>query len=128
MNILRLSRISLLVVFALAGIAQTAKRPLNHRDYDPWRAIQGQTLSHDGKFLAYSLFPEEGDGEVVVRDLATGKEARENAGAVPPAPDTQNFEAPAEGNAGGGRTVRLGFTADGKFLISTAFAKKADMD
>ena len=80
MNTLRLSRISLLVVFALAGIAQTAKRPLNHRDYDPWRAISGQVLSHDGKFLAYSLFPEEGDGEVVVKNLATGKEVRESAG------------------------------------------------
>src|ERR1700676_4005877 len=90
MNKLRLSRISLLVVFALAGIAQTAKRPLNHRDYDPWRAISGQALSHDGKFLAYSLFPEEGDGEVVVRDLASGKELRESAGSLPPAPDTQN--------------------------------------
>ena len=127
MNTLRLSRISLLVVFALAGIAQTAKRPLNHRDYDPWRAIQGQVLSHDGKFLAYSLFPEEGDGEIVVRDLASGKEVRESAGSLPPAPDTQNFEAPAEGPATG-RSVRLAFTADGKFLISTAFAKKADTD
>jgi dipeptidyl aminopeptidase/acylaminoacyl peptidase len=128
MNTLRLSRISLLVVFALAGIAQTAKRPLNHRDYDPWRAISGQTLSHDGKFLAYSLFPEDGDGEVVVRDLASGKELRESAGSLPPAPDTQNFEAPAEGPVGAARGVRLAFTADGKFLISTAFAKKADTD
>jgi dipeptidyl aminopeptidase/acylaminoacyl peptidase len=122
-------RISLILVLALAGIAQTpAKRPLHHRDYDPWRAIQGQVLSHDGKFLAYSLFPEEGDGEIVVRNLATGKEARENAGAVPPAPDTQNFEAPAEAAGGGGRGARLAFTADGKFMISTAFAKKADTD
>ena len=128
MHTLRTARVSLLFVLALAGIAQTAKRPLNHRDYDPWRAIQGQVLSHDGKFLAYSLFPEEGDGEIVVRNLATGKEARENAGSLPPAPDTQNFEAPAEGPGGAGRSVRLAFTADGKFLISTAFAKKADTD
>lgn len=128
MPTLRTARVSLLFVLALAGIAQTAKRPLNHRDYDPWRAIQGQVLSHDGKFLAYSLFPEEGDGEIVVRNLSTGKEARENAGSLPPAPDTQNFEAPAEGPGGAGRSVRLAFTADGKFLISTAFAKKADTD
>src|ERR1700691_6418666 len=112
MPTLRLSRISLLVVFGLAGIAQTtAKRPLNHRDYDPWRTIQGQVLSHDGKFLAYSLFPEEGDGEVVVRNLATGKEARENAGAVPPAPEAQNAEGPEEGPGGVGRGVQLAFTA-----------------
>ena len=90
MYTLRLSRFLLVLVFALAGIAQTtAKRPLHHKDYDGWRAIQGQTLSHDGKFLAYSLFPEEGDGEIVVRNLATGKESRESAGALPPAPDTR---------------------------------------
>jgi dipeptidyl aminopeptidase/acylaminoacyl peptidase len=129
MHTLRLSRVLILLGFALVGIAQTpAKRPMHHRDYDPWKAISGQVLSRDGKFLAYSLFPEEGDGQIVVRNLATGKEARENAGALPPAPDTQNFEAPAEGAGGGGRGARLGFTADGKFLISTAFAKKADTD
>src|SRR5271154_4794168 len=129
MHTTRLSRISLLLVFALAGLAQTpAKRPLHHRDYDPWKAISGQVLSRDGKYLAYSLFPEEGDGEVVVRNLATGKESRESAGSLPPAPDTQNFEAPAEAAGGGGRGARLAFTSDGKFLISTAFAKKADTD
>jgi dipeptidyl aminopeptidase/acylaminoacyl peptidase len=129
MNTLRLSRVLLILGFALAGIAQTpAKRPLHHRDYDPWKAISGQVLSHDGKFLAYSLFPEEGDGEIVVRNLATGKESRESAGSLPPAPDTQNFEAPAEAAGGGGRGARLAFTADGKFLISTSFAKKADTD
>src|SRR5271170_322297 len=89
--------ISLAAFGPLAAFGQpAAKRPLHHRDYDAWRTIQGQILSGDGKFLAYSIFPEEGDGEIVVRNLATGKELRENAGAVPPAPDTQNFEAPAE--------------------------------
>src|SRR5947209_237645 len=80
---------------ALAATAQTgAKRPLHHRDYDTWRAIQSQVLSRDGKFLAYALFPQEGDGEVVIRDLITGKEFRQNAGSVPPAPETQSFEVP----------------------------------
>ena len=75
-----------LFAIAVAAIAQsTAKRPLNHRDYDSWRTIQSQVLSRDGKFLAYTLFPEEGDGQLVVRNLATGKEVRENAGTPPPA-------------------------------------------
>lgn len=129
MHTLRLSRLLLILVFTLAGIAQTpAKRPLHHRDYDPWKTISGQVLSRDGHFLAYSLFPEEGDGEIVVRNLTTGKEVRDSAGSLPLAPDTQNFEAPAEAAGGGGRGARLAFTADGKYLISTAFAKKADTD
>ena len=35
----------------------SAKRPLAHSDYDSWRAIQGQSLSRDGKFVAYALVP-----------------------------------------------------------------------
>ena len=52
-----------LFAVAVAAIAQSAaKRPLNHRDYDSWRTIQGQVLSRDGKFLAYTMFPQDGDG------------------------------------------------------------------
>src|ERR1035438_9360404 len=47
------------------SFAQT-QRPLNHGDYDGWRSIVGQRLSADGKFLVYGLFPQEGDGEVVI--------------------------------------------------------------
>ena len=66
------------------------KRPLNHGDYDGWRSIAGQRLSNDGKFLVYGLFPQEGDGEVVIRNLVTGKEQREPGGARPaPAPATE---------------------------------------
>ncbi|MEI9975155.1 MAG: hypothetical protein WDO73_25735 [Ignavibacteriota bacterium] len=65
------------------SFAQTAKRPLTHKDYDSWRTIAGQHLSSDGKFLAYAMFPEEGDGEVVIRDLVTGKDTHFPAGARP---------------------------------------------
>ncbi len=129
MHVPKLSRIALAAALSLAAFAQTAaKRPMNHRDYDPWNTITGQALSRDGKFLAYSVFPEEGDGQIVVRNLATGKEVRENAGALPPAPDAQNAEAPAEGPGSPARNAKLAFTADGKFLISSAFPKKADTD
>src|SRR5580658_2849344 len=78
------------------ALAQTAKRPINHHDYDTWRTISGQRLSNDGKFLAYGLFPEEGDGEVVTRNLVTGQETRIPAGARPvaPAAATEEEEAP----------------------------------
>jgi len=73
-----------------------SKRPLNHGDYDGWRSIVGQRLSNDGKFLVYGLFPQEGDGEVVIRNLVTGKEQREPAGVRPaPTPPTPGEEGPA---------------------------------
>ncbi|MGH9852436.1 MAG: hypothetical protein ACREBD_21575, partial [Blastocatellia bacterium] len=52
----------------------TAKRPLTHQDYDSWRSIQGQSISRDGKFVAYAAIPQDGDGEIVARNVATGAE------------------------------------------------------
>src|SRR2546426_4948545 len=71
-----------------SGYAQqaAAKRPLTHNDYDSWRAIQGQLLSRDGKFVAYALVPQDGDGEVVVRNLASGVEWRALRRAAPANP------------------------------------------
>src|ERR1019366_5735562 len=40
------------------AFAQTAKRPLNHKDYDGWHTIIGQRLSNDGKVLAYGRSEE----------------------------------------------------------------------
>ena len=60
------------LVFSLALLqAQTSKqRPLTHADFDAFRSISGQKISPDGKYVAYAWFPQEGDGEVIVRDLA----------------------------------------------------------
>src|SRR3977135_2050722 len=78
-----LCAVVLLVSTAFAQQASTTKRRLTHNDYDSWRAIQGQSLSRDGKFVAYALVPQDGDGEVVVRNLATGVEWRAPRGAAP---------------------------------------------
>src|SRR5512146_2720528 len=43
--------------------AATAKRPLAHTDYDTWRTISLQQLTRDGKFLGYTLNPQDADGE-----------------------------------------------------------------
>ena len=48
------------------------KRPLTHQDYDSWRSIQAQQISRDGRFVAYAFMPEDGDGEVVVRNVESG--------------------------------------------------------
>ena len=110
---------------ALVFSAPTGKRPINHRDYDRWRTISSQILSADGKFLAYSQFPEEGDGEVIVQNLSTGKETRETAGALPPAPDPSTAEEPAAAGPPTPRGVRLSFTADNHYLVSSTYPSKA---
>src|SRR6516162_3729559 len=93
------------------------KRPITHADYDSWRSIQGQQLSRDGKFLAYTLVPQEGDGEQVVRNLNTGVEWRYNVGSRS-APSDRPPAAAAPTRRGGAtapvQTTGTGFSPDGR--------------
>jgi dipeptidyl aminopeptidase/acylaminoacyl peptidase len=115
--------------FGPATRAQKAssKRPLTHQDYDGWRSIQGQTISRDGKFIAYALVPQDGDGEVVVRNLATGVEWRYGRGWRPPAVPAGDDEAPAGPAIVAGRLTRASFTADSRFAAFTIEPNKDDV-
>jgi dipeptidyl aminopeptidase/acylaminoacyl peptidase len=112
------------VLLAAASFAQTARRPLNHKDYDGWRTIAAQRLSADGKFLAYAVFPQEGDGEVVIRNLRTGQDARFAAGARPqPAAGSTDEGAPPEA-----RVTTIALSADSRYAVFSTFPPKADSD
>jgi hypothetical protein len=66
--------------------AATTRRPLTHLDYDSWRSIQAPQISRDGKFIAYVFQPQDGDGDIVVRNLANENEWRAPRGYRPPTP------------------------------------------
>jgi hypothetical protein len=70
--------------------------------------------------------PQEGDGELIVRDLKTGQERRENVGALPPPPIPTDEELPDEPPAP--RSVRIVMTADSRFLVATTFPSRAATD
>ncbi|HEX5084835.1 MAG TPA: hypothetical protein VFY40_22555, partial [Blastocatellia bacterium] len=115
--------------YGAAAKAQKAspKRPLTHQDYDGWRSIQGQTISRDGRFIAYALIPQDGDGEVVVRNLATGIEWRYGRGWRPPAAPPSGGGAPAGAALAAGRLTRVSFTADSRFAAFTIEPNKDDV-
>jgi len=125
-----------LVLSNLTPAQQPAgKRPLQHSDYDSWRSIQGQQLSRDGKFLAYALVPQEGDGEVVVRNLATGTEWRHPRGSrqAPPTLEAGELATPAptvRGQRPGQLPSSAGlfFTADTRFVVFQIAPAKAEID
>lgn len=48
------------------------KKPLDPSVYDGWENIGEKLLSPDGKYLVYTVNPQEGDGRLVIR--ATGSE------------------------------------------------------
>lgn len=100
------------------------KRPITHADFDAWRSIATPVLSRDGKWLVYSVQPQDGDGELVLRELATGKERRETVGILPPpqtTPNEENPDAPSEP-----RAIRVVFSSDSQYLVASTFASKAD--
>ena len=69
--------VAAVIILQWSLTAQTpgaAKRPLTYDVVDYWRSIQGTRLSHDGQWLAYSLTSQGEDGELVVRNLKSGRE------------------------------------------------------
>src|SRR5882757_8607805 len=112
-------------VLLIAGSLFAAdKRPLTHADYDSWRHIQNQQLSNDGRYLAYALFPQQGNGEMVVRELATGKETRQPLGELPP-PPPPNYAIPQpEDEPPPSVGVAVKFSSDSRTLVFTTFAPR----
>jgi dipeptidyl aminopeptidase/acylaminoacyl peptidase len=117
-----------ILAFTLTALAQT-KRPFTHQDFDAWKSIQAQQLSRDGKWVAYALMPQDGDGEIIVRNIASGTEWKTKRGYRPPQPPPDPSEpgpAPALGQAL--RTLRPVFTADSRFLLFTIEPTKAELN
>src|ERR1044071_2550267 len=121
-----------LALFATMLSAQQtapAKRPITHQDYDSWRSITASQVSRDGKFVAYAYMPQDGDGEIVVRNIATGADWRAPRGYRPPVPPPDdpgtNF---AEFQAEQARLVRPVFTADSRFVVFTTEPTKAEVN
>ncbi|HMJ63486.1 MAG TPA: prolyl oligopeptidase family serine peptidase, partial [Bryobacteraceae bacterium] len=109
------------LVLLAGALFGAGKRPLTHADYDAWRHIQDQKLSNDGRYLAYALFPQQGNGELVVRDLASGKELRQPIGELPP-PPPPNFTNPQpEDEPPPAIGIALKFSADSRTLVCTTF-------
>ena len=73
--------------------AFSQKKPLDPTVYDDWQRIGERALSADGKYVAYTVVPQEGDGRLYIR--ATG--------------DGYAKEIP--------RGARVDFTADGRYAV-----------
>ncbi len=55
----------LLICCPLFVIAQ--KKPLDHSVYDGWQSIGGRFISNDGRWVAYTVRPQEGDAMLYVQ-------------------------------------------------------------
>src|SRR5438034_6384408 len=135
----RVHRQSVALICALALIAssfayalgqQTAptKRALTHQDYDSWHSIQAPQISRDGKFVAYAYMAQDGDSEIVVRNLTTGVDQRAPRGYHPPVPPPDDPGANiGEFLAAQARLVRPVFAADSRFVVFSIEPTKAEV-
>ncbi len=103
------------------------KRAITHGDYDSWRSLTGSQISRDGRYVAYSLIPQDGDGEVVVRHIESGRELRQPRGWRQPTPLPDDPEAAQAAMASLNRATRPIFTADSRFLLFTIEPTKQDV-
>ena len=88
-------------------------------DISAWKSIRGTTLSNDGAWFAYTVAPNEGDAEVVIRQtMSGGKEHRFPIGEAP---------APAGGPPGsGGGNATLQLSGNGKWAAMLVYPTAAD--
>ena len=58
----------LLIVFLLISFHLFAqKKPLDHTVYDGWQSIGERIISNDGKWVVYTVTPQEGDADLYIQ-------------------------------------------------------------
>jgi dienelactone hydrolase len=65
-------RYFLLFAAVLVSITASAqKKPLDHTVYDGWQNISERLISHNGKYVVYTITPQEGDAQLVIQSIET---------------------------------------------------------
>jgi dienelactone hydrolase len=60
-------KIILLLTFFITQLSFAQKKPLDHSVYDNWQSIGEKMISNDGKWVVYTINPQEGDNELVIQ-------------------------------------------------------------
>ncbi|MFL5606079.1 MAG: hypothetical protein ACJ8AD_06505, partial [Gemmatimonadaceae bacterium] len=127
MRHVRLTAVLLSGILSLAhvGSAQTgSKRALSPDDWDRWRSIAGTTVSADGKWVAYSVVPQVGDGELVVRATEGTREWRVPRGFI----GRPQLVAGFQGGDSSTAPVPPAFTRDGRWVVTQTSLPRAEYE
>jgi dienelactone hydrolase len=96
-----------------AGAQASGRRALTQADWDRWRSIAGTTVSPDGRWVAYSLVPQVGEGELVVRATRGSTEWRVPRGFI----GRPQLIAGFQGGDSTQAPVPPSFTRDGRWVV-----------
>ena len=105
-----------------ASSVPAGKKPITQDVYDLWRVIQSPSLSPDGRWAAYTVTPQVGDGEVIARATAAATEHRVSRGftgrahLTPPNVDSGFTAPPAQ------------WSADSRVLAFMTYAPRAEFE
>ena len=61
--------------FLLTSNLAAQKRSLDHQDFVTWNDVDAVHLSNDGSWISYEINPNEGDGNLCLYHVKTGREA-----------------------------------------------------
>lgn len=123
---LRWSLAALLAAASLAppAVAQSGgKRALTPDDWDRWRSITGTTVSPAGDWVAYSLVPQVGDGELVIRATRAATEWRVPRGFI----GRPQLIAGFQGDSTAAPVAPL-FSADGRWVVAQTSLPRAEYE
>ena len=67
------------------------KRPLEHKDAEHWKSIREQVVGRRGKFVAFAINPQVGDGLLYWRDLDAGRTFKYGRGTGPAFTHDEDF-------------------------------------
>lgn len=129
----RLPLAVLFLALPLAAQSLAPKRALTQADWDHWRSITGAALSNDGKWAAYTLVPQVGDGELVIRSVQGTTEYRIPRGYLGRPNNVPGGLRPPAGATGEGETgpptAPPGqFSSDSRFVVVTTQPFQAEVE
>jgi dienelactone hydrolase len=126
-------RLALLVFCSLLpATASAQKRALTQTDWDLWKSISGPTITNDGRWAVYSLTPQVGDGELVIRSTNSSTEFRIPRGYLGRPNNVPGGLRPRGGNPeeepGGPTVAPAQVTADSRHALALTYPTKAEFD
>ena len=57
-------------------LIQAQKKPLDHSVFDGWQSIGERMISDDGNWVAFTVTPQEGDADLIIKSTNSGYEKR----------------------------------------------------
>jgi dipeptidyl aminopeptidase/acylaminoacyl peptidase len=122
-RVLYVAPIAFLLYAAPPARAQSAMptKQMSAADLKAWKNIRNPVLSDNGKWFAYVLAPNEGNGDVVVRSLQDGKETKYPIGDASSRGGGRGGPPGAAAGEGG----PLQISGDGKWVAFTIYPNAA---